>query len=268
MMGPSTSLSWRSVKSLASERSSQPPLQHQLAPSHEPCKRSALICQYKSRFNHPWASSTTDLQYRFELTRAAGAREILKKVNGMNPRDWSLDSSVAAATTADRPMSARSRPLLVGRPPWSDHREVQVLSRSKDFRKDTAGVEKSPKRGGCRDYEPPFKYLPVRKRSVLPKRFGDEKLARQSEEDVATNAVESSAVVGDPASEPAADADEPETWNLVSTSLVTDTDTSSWKNIVPISAATSVEDEQYSPPKYSISDPSDTGEIEEEEYDE
>ncbi|CAK1356474.1 unnamed protein product [Cercospora beticola] len=165
------------------------------------------------------------------------------------------------ARTADSSTSDAS-------PLRSDHREVQVLSRSKDFRKDTVGVEKSPKRGGCRDYEPPFKYLPVRKRSVLPKRFGDEKLARQSEEDVATNAVESSAVVGDPASEPAADADEPETWNLVSTSLVTDTDTSSWKNIVPISAATSVEDEQYSPPKYSISDPSDTGEIEEEEYDE
>ncbi|GIZ45483.1 hypothetical protein CKM354_000864800 [Cercospora kikuchii] len=55
----------------------------------------------------------------------------------------------------------------------------------------------------------------------------------------ATNTVESSAVVGDPPSEPAADADELETWNLVSISLVTDTDTSSWKNIVPISSATS-----------------------------
>lgn len=60
-----------------------------------------------------------------------------------------------------------------------DDREVQFLGRSKVVFKGTAGVQKSLKKGDCRDCKRPRTKLPDRQRSVLPKHFDNDKLARQ-----------------------------------------------------------------------------------------
>ncbi|PPJ50213.1 hypothetical protein CBER1_07196 [Cercospora berteroae] len=61
----------------------------------------------------------SNMQYRFELTRASWTREIFKKGNRMNPHNWSLNSICAAATTADKTMPSPSSSLPVGCPPWA-----------------------------------------------------------------------------------------------------------------------------------------------------